>query len=382
MALRDGKPEPALLEAIQDKSALRRVAAGEALARRGKGLRPAVRKLLKDADNTVRLRIAVALVTACDKESVPALIDLITDLPADRAGEVQAVLYQLAGDKAPEMASSDSEEGRKKNRDAWVAWWRDNGDKADFAKLDSKERFLGYTLLIHHGNNRMVELGPDNKPRWTMEGLANPIDAVVLPGNRVLVAEFSASKVTERDFSGKVLWEKNGLPGNPVNVQRLRNGNTFIVLNNGLLEVDRTGKAVYTINNFGGGIVAACKARDGNIWCLVNEGRCVRIDTSGKELKSIPLNNGGGFGIAGIDLLPNGGVLIAQPNANRVIELDAEGKIAWEAEAPQVMTATRLPNGNVLAASYNALRVFEIDRKGKVVWEYKDTHNPWRARRR
>jgi hypothetical protein len=185
--------------------------------------------------------------------------------------------------------------------------------------------------------------------------------------------------VTERDFTGKVLWEKAGLPGNVVNVQRLPNGNTFIATVAGIVEVDRTGKEVYTINKIPG-VLAANKARDGSIWCLLNDGRCLRVDTTGKELKSIPTNQAASPG--GIDLLPGGGVLIAVQGANKVIELDAEGKVVWEAGAPQVVGATRLPNGNVLAASYGTARVFEIDRKGKVVWEYTGNCNPFRARRR
>ena len=143
--------------------------------------------------------------------------------------------------------------------------------------------------MVHHGHNRVTELGPDNKPRWSIDGLLNPVDAVVLPGNRVLIAEYSGNKVTERDFSGKVLWEKTGLPGNPVNVQRLQNGNTFIATTGGILEVDRMGKVIYTINNLPNGCLGACKVRDGNIWYVGNTGLCVRIDTTGKELKSVQL---------------------------------------------------------------------------------------------
>ena len=63
--------------ALQDKLVLRRAAAAEALVRGAGADAPAVRKLLKDADKKVRLYVAVALVTGHDKESVPALIDLL-----------------------------------------------------------------------------------------------------------------------------------------------------------------------------------------------------------------------------------------------------------------------------------------------------------------
>ena len=55
---------------------------------------------------------------------------------------------------------------------------------------------------------------------------------------------------------------------------------------------------------------------------------------------------------------------------------------AWEADAPQITTATRTPTGNTLVASYPNRKVFELDSKGKVVWEFQDTLHIFRARRR
>jgi HEAT repeat protein len=380
VATRDGKVEQVVLKALDDKLALRRGAAAEALAVVGGAEhRATVRKLLQDPDKMVKLRVALAMTNARDKEGVPALIELLAELPAEQVWQAQELLFVLAGDAPPETTPGADEDSRKKNRDAWADWWKTNGAKVDFAKLDPARRWLNFTLYVDHGQNRVVELGPDNKPRWKIENLTNPIDAVILPGNRVLIAEYSGNKVTERDFNGKILWEKANLPGSPCNVQRLPNGNTFIATTGGIIEVDRAGKEVYTINTLPG-VLAANKMRDGNIWALINDGRIMKIDSTGKELKSI--QTGQAMPAGGIDVLPNGGVLVAQQNTNKVLEYDADGKLVWEAGAPQAVSATRLPNGNVLAASYGQARIFEIDRKGNVVWEHKDNMNPFRARRR
>src|SRR5262249_31640069 len=62
VALRDGKPEPVLVRALDDPLAVRRAAAVEALSQvPGDELRPALRKLLRDPRPTVRLRAALAL---------------------------------------------------------------------------------------------------------------------------------------------------------------------------------------------------------------------------------------------------------------------------------------------------------------------------------
>ena len=86
-------------------------------------------------------------------------------------------------------------------------------------------------------------MGPDGKPRWTLTGLQGPSDAQVLANQHVLVAE--QGRVTERDLSGNVLWKLEGIQ--PLSVQRLANGNTFIPCNGLLVEVDRAGKDILRV---------------------------------------------------------------------------------------------------------------------------------------
>jgi hypothetical protein len=161
----------------------------------------------------------------------------------------------------------------------------------------------------------------------------------------------------------------------------LSNGNTFIATTTHLLELDRAGKEVYTIANVPGGITAAYRARNGNIIALAQNGRCQIMDTTGKPLKTFPSNRDATWS-SGIDLLPNGRILITQPNRNKVAEYDAEGKVLLEVDVPQVRTATSLPNGHILAAIHQRQRVLELDRAGKIVWEHKSSGQVFRARRR
>src|SRR5258708_36232312 len=98
---------------------------------------------------------------------------------------------------------------------------------------------LGYTLLVlvdGNGTGKVIEMGRDGKPRWQIENLQFPADAHVLGNNRVLITEYSGRHVSERDFKGNILWQRQNLPGMPVNAQRLANGNTFIATNTELLE--------------------------------------------------------------------------------------------------------------------------------------------------
>jgi HEAT repeat protein len=381
LALRDGKVEAALVSALSDPRPPIRAAAAEALINgAGADGRAAVRKMLADDAALVRMRVALAMAMARERDGVPVLIDLLTVLPADQVGQVEDALQQLAGDSAPEAALGTEAADKKKCREAWLAWWKVNAKRVDLARLTARP-WYNFTVLCDCSNNRVFEVDRNGKERWAIDGLQFPVDAWVVANNRVLIAEYNGRKITERDFKGKVLWSKEGLPGQPVNVQRLSNGNTFIATDQQLVEVDRTGKEVYSINNVPGGITAAYRLRGGTIVCLAQSGQCLLMDTTGKQLKQFASNRQAGW-TSGLDLLSNGHILITQPDRNKVVEYDAEGKLIVEVDAPLATTASALPNGHFLVASHQAQRAFEVDRTGKVVWEHKGPGNIFRARRR
>src|SRR5262249_9938347 len=130
LAIQDGKPDAALVKALEDPVPVRRVIAAELLAQfGGEGHRRAVRKLLQEKDAKVRLRVAVALANTQDKEAIPVLIGVLAELPAEQSWQAQEILELLAGDNPPEIVAADTEEARKKCQDAWARWWKDHGDK-------------------------------------------------------------------------------------------------------------------------------------------------------------------------------------------------------------------------------------------------------------
>lgn len=381
LARRGDKLDAALVNALADESPLVRAVAAEALVRGdGKDGRATVRPLLKDKEPSVRLRVALALVVTGERQAVSVLIDLLPVVPDDRIGQIEDVLTQLAGDSTPETLWGSEEVDKKKYRDAWAAWWKANRERVDLTRLTVRP-WYGYTLFCDSSRNRVFEIDRKGKERWAIERVSFPVDAWVVGGNRVLIAEYMGRKVSERDFRGKVLWTK-GLPGQPVNVQRLDNGHTFIATLTQILEVDSSGKELYSIGNVGGGITAAYKDPDGRIVCLARNGsQCILMDASGKILKQFPSNRDGTW-TSGIDLLANGHILITQPNRNKVAEYDRDGNRVVEVNAPKATTATALPNGHFLVASSANRRAYEVDREGKVVWEHKSGGNIFRARRR
>jgi hypothetical protein len=240
------------------------------------------------------------------------------------------------------------------------------------------ERVRSGTLLIQPAGNQVTEVGGDGKVRWQLAGLLGPQDAELVAGNRVLVAEHNGQRVTERNLRGDVLWTRQTPGAFPIGVQRLRNGRTFITCRNQILEVDRGGREVYTITRPTADIVAARRLRDGQIVCVTNQRLVLRLDAGGKELTSftIPMmmNNG-------IEVLHDGHLLVCVPWTNKVTEYDPEGKAVWEATVQQPAAACRLPGGNTLVA-LQAQKVIEIDRDGKTVAEIDTPLFTYRLRRR
>ncbi len=393
LSVRDGKADAVLTAALKDKVALRRAAAAEALARaKIADLLPEIRKLLQDPEPAVRLRVAMTLVYSTEAQAVPVLIDLLPALPLVDAWQAEDILYRMAeGHKPPMVSLGKDDATRKKCRDSWAAWWKDNQAKVDLAKLKEAPRLLGYTLVVHLDQGQVLELNAKKEVRWQIEGLAFPLDAQYLPGDRVLVAEYHASRVSERDLKGNIVWERRIV--GPLVAQRLPNGNTFIATDSMLIETDAKGKDVMSVTLPGERVMKAMKLANGEIACLATEARdlvqqagkarIVRLDTSGKVLHSseIPL----GMRLFGgrVHMLPNGHVLIPHNGENKVVEYGGNGKAVWEVAVDQPIAATRLPNGHTLVTSMlpNTGAV-EFDRNGTIVWQYRANTRVTRALRR
>ncbi len=385
LAVIKGKADKTLVECLTSKDPLRRATAGEALVRAGAAdTMPAVKKLLTDPEPDVRYRTAVALTFAKDADAVPVLIDLlgVVKFPLVQAWKAEDILFRLAGGKKPPAVSlGNSEATRKKCRDAWAGWYSDNRGKIDLAKLKQTTPLLGYTLVVLLDEGQVTELNADKKPRWEINGLAFPLDAQLLPGDRVLVAEYNASRVSERNLKGEILWEKRIF--GPLAVQRLPSGNTFIATDSVLYEVDAKGKEVSSLTIPGERIMKAMKLPSGEAVCLTTEERVVRLDTSGKEVASFPVKVSTKLFGGRLHVLPNGNVLVPHNAEDRVVEYNGAGEKVWEVKIDQPIAATRLANGNTLVTSMLPTKgAVEFDRYGNMVWQFRANTRVTRAFRR
>jgi HEAT repeat protein len=383
LGISEGRPHQALVAAAQDKLAVRRLAAAAVLARAGAMHRPAAHKLLGDPEPRVRLFASQSLLAVQDKSAVPTLIALLGDGPAALVWQAEDQLYRIAGDKPPQ-ASLDpaSAASREKCRAAWEAWWQANEERIDLAKLPADPQLLGLTVIGDFdgrgGVGRVYEVGPDGKERWRIDDVPGPADVRVLPNGRVLIAEHNGGRVTERTRDGKVVWEQR-VAGNPVSCQRLPNGNTFIATYTELLEVTRDGKTVYS-HAKPSSIYRAQKLANGHILYVHSNSQIVEIESNGREVRTIPAGNTGGWG--SVEPLANGRFLISLYNVGKVKEIDANGKVYLECNVPSATFATRLSNGHTLAADTQNRRIVEFDSLGKEVGKESVIGRPFCVRRR
>jgi hypothetical protein len=382
VAVRDGRPEPALVRALTDAAPARRLAAAVALCRAGvKQQLPAVRKLLHDAEPDVRLRVGLALADLGDKDAVPALIGVLDALPRNRVAPAEELLYTLAGPKAPAVAMGTTAASRRKFRDAWAGWWKKEGAAADLSRRETP--YLDHTIVLLLDEGKMIELDDDDRPVWEMKGLGFPLDLQVLSGKRVLVADSQGSRVVERHHDGTILWEHNA--DTPLVAQRLPDGNTFIATRWDLFEVDRAGTVVRTYARPDGEeIMRATRLPDGDIACVVGRaGRprhYVRFDRSGRQKARFAVNvqTSGGR----LDVQPDGRVLIPLWGESRLVEHDAAGRVLREFAVEEPIAAVRLANGNILVTSMGQQRAIELDPAGKEVWDFRAATRVNRAWRR
>jgi HEAT repeat protein len=379
-------PHPALVEALKDRQTERRAAAALILGgARDANRRVEVRTLLADAQPKVRLRAAQGLITAREKEAVPTLIALLEDASVAEALQAEELLCRLAGEHSPKLSvGTGIPEDRRKCREAWTSWWRTEGPKLDLTHLELEERLIGLTLVVaydgyNQGKGRVFEIGPDGKTRWQIDDVQGPVDAQVLPGNRVLIAEYNAVRFSERSRDGKIVWEHRA-NGSPVNCRRLPNGNTFLATTSEISEMTPAGKTLYTIS--GRQVYSAYKLRNGNIIYLSVDGSLIELDVSGKEVRKFKACNTP-IGLVKIAVLPAGRFLVPEQTQGKLKEFDMSGKVLWEGKAPNSRVVVRLPNGNSLLCCHNGdHRVVEVNREGRIVWEQKlEGHAHFASRR-
>jgi hypothetical protein len=244
--------------------------------------------------------------------------------------------------------------------------------------------------------SRTVLVGESGEVLWESKGPSR--DGFVLPNGNVLVSQNNRAREITRD--GNEIWGYALSPENKElgTVERLANGNTLTVERGPkprLLEVGPDGKIAVEVplqpetDNAHMQTRQARKLVNGNylvphlLAFAVKEyapnGTIVR--TFKTDLEELGGRKAEVWPFTAIRLA-NGNTLVTLTHGNRVVEFDAEGKVAWSLDNTKAggrladpCGGQRLANGNTIICSYGQKdpakpRIFEVTRGGEVVWEF------------
>lgn len=395
LAVVDGKPEPALIAALEDKSVVRRAAAYVALVEGGtageririKEAFPLVKAAVrKETDVDAKfLGLWVLLMTSREKEFVPDLLAMIPQLPRGRIWQLEEFLLQLAGEGKPDAKFSKTDEQLKKARDAWTAWWGKQGETLDLVKFDFKPRVTGFTDIIEYdsrgyGVYRIVTLGPDLKEKAKIGGtgvnqINYPSDVKKLANGNYLIAEQNGNRITERDTQGKIVKTTN--VSQPLSIDLLPGGGMVVVCRNQVVQFDKDGKQDWSFQRQQYDIMGGRRLPGGDVIFVTNTFQgtnCYRLGAKdGKEVAKFTLGRVQQY--QSIDATGDDKIMVCE--FNRVIEYDlkdpAKAKDLWKYDVNNPTSCQRLPNGNTLITLINQApngKVLEVDTTGEIVWDY------------
>ena len=350
-----------LNKSLTHSSPLVQAVAASVLGRlKGTAHQEAVRKLLNSDLPEVRFQAAEALLHGEDTSAMRTFIGLLESLPKNELWRVEDILYRLAGETVPELPSL---EDRKKYRQAWNDWWNTQGKKIKLASLNEPQKYLGHTLGVEYNTGRVWECTKSGRLLWEIH-TKGAMDAMILPGRKVLVA--AREGVTIRNFDGSIQkWIQKG--GSPNGCSRLKNGNIFVSSYSGAREFSPEGKQLYNISYSKGGTNAPRKMANGNI--VYTTGAKIReVTTEGKLVREIPLPTTTRFSYVGLHIKNPNRFLVANSSNGDIVEVDDKGKVHWKVNVKGACGIFGLDNGHVLVGVSG--RVVELNRAGKIVWKH------------
>src|SRR5262249_32252608 len=149
--------------------------------------------------------------------------------------------------------------------------------------------------------------------------------------------------------------------------ERLRNGDTFIVAQNLLLQVNRAKREVLRIDRNQHDVRTARRLPNGKIVLITSRNQYILLDRTGKEVET---TNPQARYYYQNEILDNGNVIVPLGWNNKVVEYDPNGKEVWSITSEQPLHTVRLPNKNVLVSSQNwPYKFLEHDKTGKKIRE-------------
>jgi outer membrane protein assembly factor BamB len=212
----------------------------------------------------------------------------------------------------------------------------------------------------------------------SLTAMITPVRADAKP--LVLVsASYQKNIIALCELDGTIVWQfKTGGPdgghAGHHEVQMLDNGNILYHDDwNVVKELTLSGEEVWRYASQD--VHAFTRLNNGNTM-IAESGRerIIVVDAAGKIVSETPLGKDGRGKTRQAEVLANGNFLVCAEGPGTVTEYNAKGDIVWEYKiGTRVYGAIRLTNGNTLIGSGSGNSVVEVSPDKKVVWEVKST---------
>ncbi len=217
------------------------------------------------------------------------------------------------------------------------ALWKTPNDKG----LDVQSLPDGHVLFTRDPQGAVEEIDGTRKVVWKAGpeiGLKRPASAERLPNGNTLIADPATARIVEVSPKGQVVWqwEKPEYLNSWLRMcRRTAAGTTLAALQKGdvVLEIDAAGAVIWKHETPKGRLpYQARRLANGNtLIALADPGEVIEVDRGGKTVRSFagkgPVRAGW---IAGMAQLSNGGLMLADYTARRLVEVDAQGRMVHE----------------------------------------------------
>lgn len=245
-------------------------------------------------------------------------------------------------------------------------------------------------LAIDNGQNRLLCVDQRTPAKsWAVSIPAGSRDLQLLGGERVLVSHGNGAAEYEVATGRKSAWVVERYAQVSC-AQRLAGGQTLLGANTAagvaLYELDRAGQEVGQRRLAGLQDLRLARSLENGHILLTVSGPCrvIEVDLQGQIVWQAGLPDKGYKAVR----LPNGNTLVSTGGAVTVVEFDAAGQQVFAAGGKQAHPNLgldwfsgfeRLPNGNLLVANWlghgkqgTGPHVVEFDRQNRVVWKWED----------
>ncbi|HUT94266.1 MAG TPA: hypothetical protein VMY37_32705 [Thermoguttaceae bacterium] len=198
-------------------------------------------------------------------------------------------------------------------------------------------------------------------------------------GRPIALADSGKNLIHILDSNGSILWQYPA--DGPRDVWVLPNGNVLFTHRRGVKEVTRDKRVVWQYSFPETSEIHACQPlADGSVM-IAESGpmRILEIDRHGKILKEVKLRSAETHKHRQMRCcrkLPDGHYLVGQYYDGVIREYDEEGAVVGDINHPDAHAGLRLPNGNTLCSFGDAHRLVEYDAQGKVAWSVEENDLP------